>query len=224
MKRNRVVYVIVAIIIIAGVINTYLNKFAFSLAYDSSVRMDLYIGKDYKTDDIKSIAKEVLGTDEILVQDVETFNDMAAITVRTISDEQKQSLLDKINEKYETEIKIEDIAITNIPHYDGKDLLNRYVVPMVVSAALIIVYLSVRYKKLGAIKVSSRTVLWSIIIALLYVSIISLARIPVSFYTIPLGIVIEIITLIVLMNNFEKELEVKKIEDKKSNKKIKTEE
>lgn len=223
MKRNRVVYVIVAIIIIAGVINTYLNKFAFSLAYDSSERMDVYIGKDYDTNEIKGLVQEVLGTDEILVQEVETFNDMAAITARTISDEQKQSIVDKLNEKYETEIKLEEVAVTKIPHYDGTDLLNRYVVPMAISAVIITVYVAIRYKKLGMLKISTRTILWSIIIELLYVSIISLARIPVSFYTIPLGIVIEIITLISLMNTFEKELESKKIEERKTSKKTKTE-
>lgn len=220
MKKNRLVYVIIAIIIIAGVINTYLNKFNFSLAYDSSVRIDVYIGKDYNTEEIKNIAKEVMGDEEVLIQEVETFNDMVAITVREISDEQKQSILDKINEKYETEITVDEISLTNIPHYDGKHVLNRYILPMAIAAVAIILYISVRYHKLGAVKMSARTILWSIIVELLYVSIISLVRIPVSFYTIPLGIVIEIILLIILANKFEQELETKKAESKKESKKI----
>lgn len=220
MKKNRLVYVIIAIVIIAGVINTYLNKFTFSLAYDSSVRIDVYIGKDYNTEEIKNIAKEVMGDEEVLIQEVETFNDMVAITVREISDEQKQSILDKINEKYETEITVDEISLTNIPHYDGKHVLNIYILPMAIAAVAIILYISVRYHKLGAVKMSARTILWSIIVELLYVSIISLVRIPVSFYTIPLGIVIEIILLIILANKFEQELETKKAESKKESKEI----
>lgn len=220
MKKNRLVYVIIAIIIIAGVINTYLNKFTFSLAYDSSVRMDVYIGKDYDTEEVRNLVKETIGTNDVIIQKVETFNDMVAITARELSEEQKQNILDKINEKYETEITLDEVSVTNIPHYDGTDLLNRYMIPMIISAIVIVIYVAVRYNKLGMIRMSIRTILWSIIVELLYVSIISLARIPVSFYTIPLGILIEIIVLIALVNVFEKELENKKAEDKKVSEKI----
>lgn len=219
MKKNRLVYIIIAIIIVAGIINTFLNKFTFSLAYDSIVRMDVYIGKDYNTEDIKSLAKEVLG-EEVLVQKVETFNDMAAITARNITEEQQKAIVEKINEKYESEATLENISITTIPHYNGTDLLERYKLPILISAVMIILYVAIRYKKLGSIRMASKTVVISAIVELLYVSIISLAKIPVSFYTIPLGIVIEILTLTVLMSNFEKKLEEKRIEDKKANKKI----
>lgn len=220
MKKNRLVYVIIAIIIVAGVINTYLNKFTFSLAYDSSVRMDVYIGKDYDTEEVRNLVKETVGTNDVIIQKVETFNDMVAITARELSEEQKKDIIDKINEKYETEITLDEVSVTNIPHYDGTDLLNRYVLPMVISAIVILIYIAIRYNKLGIVKMPIRTILWSIIVELLYVSIISLARIPVSFYTIPLGIVIEIIVLIALVNVFEKELEDKKAEEKKVSKEI----
>jgi len=220
MKKNRLVYVIVAIIIIAGVINTYLNKFTFSLAYDSSVRMDVYIGKDYDTEEVRNLVKETIGTNDIIIQKVETFNDMVAITARELSEEQKKNIIDKINEKYETEITLDEVSVTNIPHYDGTDLLNRYMLPMVISAIVIVIYIAIRYNKLGIVKIPVRTILWSIIVELLYVSIISLARIPVSFYTIPLGIIIEIIVLIALVNVFEKELENKKAEEKKVSKEV----
>ncbi len=220
MKKNRLVYVIIAIIIVAGVINTYLNKFTFSLAYDSSVRMDVYIGKDYDTEEVRNLVKETVGTNDVIIQKVETFNDMVAITARELSEEQKKNIIDKINEKYETEITLDEVSVTNIPHYDGTDLLNRYVLPMVISAIVILIYIAIRYNKLGIVKMPIRTILWSIIVELLYVSIISLARIPVSFYTIPLGIVIEIIVLIALVNVFEKELEDKKAEEKKVSKEV----
>lgn len=214
MKKNRLVYVIIAIVIIAGVINTYLNKFVFSLAYDTSTKMDIYIGKDYNIDEIEDIVEENLGTKEVIVQKVEYFNDMISIIARTITEEQKQNIVNKLNEKYTVEIKAEEVQIETIPHYDGRDLLERYILPMGIAAIIVIVYMSIRYFKLGVIKIIARTISWSIIIELLYVSIISLARIPVSFYTIPLGIVIEILTLTVLANKLEKELKDKKLKKK----------
>lgn len=182
--------------------------------------MDVYIGKDYDTEEVRNLVKETVGTNDVIIQKVETFNDMVAITARELSEEQKKNIIDKINEKYETEITLDEVSVTNIPHYDGTDLLNRYVLPMVISAIVILIYIAIRYNKLGIVKMPIRTILWSIIVELLYVSIISLARIPVSFYTIPLGIVIEIIVLIALVNVFEKELEDKKAEEKKVSKEI----
>jgi len=220
MKKNRVIYVIIAIIIIAGTINTFLNKFVFSLAYDSSTRLDIYVGKEYKEDEIKAIAKESLGTDKVLVQEIETFGDRVAILAKDISEDQQKDIVSKIAEKYDVEIKDENAVTTHVPHYDGRDLIRRYVFPIALSAILIIIYVAVRFKKLGAIKMISRTIAWSIIVELLYISIISLARIPVSFYTMPLGLILEILTLIILMHNFERELAVYKKENKKKRKTI----
>lgn len=214
MKKNRLVYVIIAIVIIAGVINTYLNRFVFSLAYDTSAKIDIYIGKDYNLDEVEDIVEESLGTKDIIVQKVEYFNDMISITARSISEEQKQNIVNKLNEKYTTEIKAEEVEIEIMPHYDGRDLLDRYIAPMGIAAIIVLIYMAIRYFKLGVIKVIVRTISWSIIIELLYISIISLARIPVSFYTIPLGIVIEILTLTVLANKLEKELKEKKLNKK----------
>lgn len=214
MKKNRLVYVIIAIVIIAGVINTYLNRFVFSLAYDTSAKIDIYIGKDYNLDEVEDIVEESLGTKDIIVQKVEYFNDMISITARSISEEQKQNIVNKLNEKYTAEIKAEEVEIGIVPHYDGRDLLDRYIAPMGIAAIIVLIYMAIRYFKLGVIKVIVRTISWSIIIELLYISIISLARIPVSFYTIPLGIVIEVLTLTALANKLEKELKEKKLNKK----------
>ena len=95
MKKSRIIYVLLALIIIAGAICAYTMKFNFSLAYDDSVRIDISIGKEYKVEDMNQIAKEVFQDQEFIVQDVEIFNDMAAITVRTVTDEQKNQLVQK---------------------------------------------------------------------------------------------------------------------------------
>ena len=139
---------------------------------------------------------------------------MISITARSISEEQKQNIVNKLNEKYTAEIKAEEVEIGIVPHYDGRDLLDRYIAPMGIAAIIVLIYMAIRYFKLGVIKVIVRTISWSIIIELLYISIISLARIPVSFYTIPLGIVIEVLTLTALANKLEKELKEKKLNKK----------
>ena len=97
--KNKILYIIMAIIIIAGIVVGCTAKFKFSLAYDDSNRIEVYIGKDYTKSDVESIAKEVFGTDDVLVQKIEFFNDSVAITVRESNDDQLNNLVDLINPK-----------------------------------------------------------------------------------------------------------------------------
>lgn len=50
--------------------------------YTDNVRLYVYIQKEFENNDIKQIAKEVFGTDEIVVQKVEVYKDMAVITIK----------------------------------------------------------------------------------------------------------------------------------------------
>ena len=149
---------------------------------------------------------------------INTLLNMAKLDSKTIilkkTPENLYTLLNEVRKEFCIMCETEEVEIEIMPHYDGRDLLDRYIAPMGIAAIIVLIYMAIRYFKLGVIKVIVRTISWSIIIELLYISIISLARIPVSFYTIPLGIVIEILTLTVLANKLEKELKEKKLNKK----------
>ena len=198
--KNKILYIIMAIIIIAGIVVGCTAKFKFSLAYDDSNRIEVYIGKDYTKADVESIAKEVFGTDDVLVQKIEFFNDSVAITVR------ESNLVTKINEKYETSLTKDDLTLVEIPHYRGRDLMANYVWPIAISAALIIVYEAIRFRKLGVVKVVAKLIIWPIVIEALYLSVLAIARIPISYYTLPLGIILAVLTLTVIAYKNEKRL------------------
>ena len=74
-----------------------------------------------------------------------------AITVRESNDDQLNNLVTKINEKYETSLTKDDLTVVEIPHYRGRDLMANYVWPIAISAALIIVYEAIRFRKLGVV-------------------------------------------------------------------------
>lgn len=207
--KNKILYIIMAIIIIAGIVVGCTAKFKFSLAYDDSNRIEVYIGKDYTKADVESIAKEVFGTDDVLVQKIEFFNDSVAITVRESNDDQLNNLVTKINEKYEkyeTSLTKDDLTVVEIPHYRGRDLMANYVWPIAISAALIIVYEAIRFRKLGVVKVVAKLIIWPIVIEALYLSVLAIARIPISYYTLPLGIILAVLTLTVIAYKNEKRL------------------
>ncbi|MFR1777282.1 MAG: hypothetical protein ACLSW4_04430 [Clostridia bacterium] len=204
--KNKLLYILIAIIIIAGIVVGYAAKFKFSLAYDDSVRVEVYIGKDYTKTDIETIAKDAFGTKEVLVQEVEFFKDSVAITVRESDDEKLNNLVAKVNEKYGTTLAKDDLTVVEVPHYRGRDIMSNYIAPIAISAVLIIVYSIIRFRKIELAKVIAKLVIWPIIIEALYLSILAIARIPISYYTLPLGIILAVITLTIITYKNEKKL------------------
>lgn len=204
--KNKILYILIAIIIIAGIVVGCTAKFKFSLAYDDSNRIEVYLGKDYTKTDVEAIAKEVFGTNDVLIQKIEFFNDSVSITVRESNDEQLNNLVTKINEKYETSLTTDDLTIVEIPHYRGRDLIANYVLPVAIAAAIIIVYELIRYRKIGKVKVVAKLILWPLVIEALYLSILAIVRIPISYYTLPLGIILAVLTLTVITYKNEKKL------------------
>ena len=106
---KKIIYILLALIIVAGAIMTCVKGFNVDTMYTDNVRLYVYIQKEFENNDIKQIAKEVFGTDEIVVQKVEVYKDMAVITIKqkdvnNINAELKnlvEQLNTKINEKYE---------------------------------------------------------------------------------------------------------------------------
>ena len=76
--------------------------------------------------------------------------------------------------------------------------MANYVWPIAISAALIIVYEAIRFRKLGVVKVVAKLIIWPIVIEALYLSVLAIARIPISYYTLPLGIILAVLTLTVI--------------------------
>ena len=204
--KNKLLYILIAIVIIAGIVVGYTAKFKFSLAYDDSIRVEMYIGKDYTKADVEAIAKEAFGTKEVLIQKIEFFNDSVAITVRESNAEKLNNLVAKVNEKYGTTLAKEDLTVVDVPHYRGRDIMSNYIVPIAISAVLIIVYSIIRFRKIELAKVVAKLLIWPIIVEALYLSILAIARIPISYYTLPLGIILAVITLTIITYKNEKKL------------------
>ena len=212
--KNKILYILIAIIIIAGIVVGCTAKFRFSLAYDDSNRIEVYIGKEYTKDDIKAIAEEVFGTKDVLIQKVEFFNDDVTITVRNSNDDQLNNLVTKVNEKYGTSLTKDDLTVVQIPHYRGRDIMANYLMPIAISAIIIIAYEAIRFRKLGVVRTILKLIIWPAVIEALYVSILAITRIPISYYTLPLGIIIAVLTLTVITYKNEKRL----VEYKRKNK------
>lgn len=219
-NKNIIIGILIAIIIIAGIAVTLTIGLNFDLKYQETKQIQLNLGTEFNIDDIKQITNEVLPRQNVMIQKVEVFEDAVSIVSNNITDEQKQSIIEKINEKYETaEIEADTIEIETIPHTRGRDILKPYIAPFALATFIILVYMAFRYKKIGSIKTIFKTLGIIILMQLVLFSIIAIARIPVGRVTIPLALGVYLLTLIGITTNFEKELKTKVSEEEKKNKK-----
>lgn len=221
-KKNKkiIIGILIAIIIIAGIAITLTVGLNFDLKYQETKQIQLNLGTEFEIKDIREITNEVFPGQKVMIQPVEVFNDAVSISTNNITDEQKQSLIDKINEKYESaDIEADSTEIETIPHTRGRDILKPYIAPFVLATFIILVYMAFRYKKIGSTKTILKTLGMVILMQAVLFSIIAITRIPIGRVTIPLVLGVYLLTLIGLTTSFEKQLKTKVSEEEKKNKK-----
>ena len=217
-KKNKkiIIGILIAIILIAGIAITLTIGLNFDLNYQETKQIQLNLGTEFDKNDIKGITDEVFSGQKVMIQTVEVFKDAVSIRTTDITDEQKQSLIDKINDKYESaEIEADSVEIETIPHTRGRDIVKPYIAPFALATFIILVYMAFRYKKIGSTKTILKTLGMVILMQAILLSIIAIARIPIGRVTIPLVLGVYLLTLIGLTTSFEKQLKTKVSEEEK---------
>ena len=140
-----------------------------------------------------------------MVQKVEIYDETALIKVKEASNEQIEKLANKLNEKYELDLKGADITVLYNSNYRLRDLITPYIVPALIGTVLIVVYYSVRYK---GIKEILQLLLTLIAVEGIIYSIYALIQIPINFLTMPIAMIayVSVVTGVTIKN----EIKVKK--------------
>lgn len=203
--KNLVIYIIVCLIIIAGLAVWNAKRFHAELQYArrNQIQLSNYTGIDVS--DVEKIASEVLGNNRFKVQRVETFGNSVAITANSITEEQRNQIVEKFNEKYKTELKSEDIEIVSIPRTRIKDVIKPFIAPGIGTLALVTIYFLIRFRKQGVKKVLLKTILLPIVAELLMFSIMAIARIPFGRLAVGFGVGLYFVSVLILTVLFENE-------------------
>lgn len=199
---KKVVYIILACIIIIGTVITTTMGLKADLIYSKNAEIDIYIGKQVNKEEINDIVKEVFSEKKVIVQQIELFGDMVSITIPEKSDEglktQIEQLNTKINEKYGTENKAEDIKVIHNSKIKLSSIIKPYIVPIAISALVILVYVIVRYRKLGILKTIVSYILTVGAVEAVFLSIIAITRFPINRLVIPIGLLLYVTTITIL--------------------------
>ncbi|OKZ57715.1 MAG: hypothetical protein BHV99_00430 [Clostridium sp. 26_21] len=208
-KRNVIILAIAMIIIIAGVIVTFTIGFNKQLRYQESQKIDIYVASEVDVKKIKDIANEVLGRNN-MVQTIEIYQDMVTIRAKSISDEQKDTIVNKVKENYEFEQTAENTEISNIPATRIRDILKKYILPMSLSFVIILVYMTVRYHEKGMLKVMLQTIVFPAICEIILCCLIAITRMPVGVYTPTLILIVYLASITYTVIRIENQPDVAK--------------
>ena len=216
--NKKIIYGILALIVLVGAVLVVTIGLKLDMKNDANTKIYVYIGKEFDNNDIEQIAKETFETDTAIVQKVEIYNEMAHITIKEQNteniNEKIESLNSKINEKYGLENKTEDIVINNETKINMYSVIKPYILPMLISLIVILVYSSIIYRKLGILKNIIIYVLTVIGSQLLYASILVITRLPFNMFIIPIGLIIYAITIVVVTIIKQKQLNDYKLKQK----------
>ena len=205
--KNKILYIITVLVIVAGIIVWKIKGFNLELQYSTRDQINLNNNTDINKEEVEQIVSEVLGNTRYFVQDVETFGNSVSIVADKITDEQKNQIIEKFNEKYGTKLKAEDVETVSIPFTRIKDVIRPFIIPGIVITIIILVYFFIRYNNIDKKKLLLKTVLYTIGTELLLYSIIAITRIPFGRIAVAGGVALYAIIITWLTAKFENERE-----------------
>ena len=186
MKQRNIKIIVIAIealVILAGIVIINIMGFNKELRFSQSERIDVYIENEADKAKVKSIVNEVLGDQNNMVQTVEIYQDMVTIRAKEITEDQKNDIVNKLKENYEFKQTAEETTIKTVPATKIVDMYKKYIVPFVVSGALVLIYMAIRYYKKGIWKVLARTICMPVLAELFLLAVIAIVRIPLGRFT-----------------------------------------
>lgn len=210
---KKIIYAILISIIIAGSVIIGTIGLKADIIFSKNAQIDVLVGETFNFEEIKTIVKEVFTDERIVVQEIELFEDMFSITLEDRTDEELKEKIEtlntKINEKYGTDNKAEDIKISHNPKTRLLEIIKPYVMPISISVIFILIFVAIRYKKLGIIKTLASYILSIGAVEAIFLSSIAITRFPINRLVIPIGLLLYVIVITVL--GFMNEKKIRKV-------------
>lgn len=219
--KNKAIYVFLIILIIAGAIVYTVKGLNKELNYSNRQQFEISAASTFDVSKVETIAREVLSNRNVKVQKVERFNNALEIISTEISEDEKQNIINKVNEEYNETISNDDISIISVPETRVKDILMPYILPIIITLTAVLLYFVLVYSKLGLKSVIFKGIAMPVLILLSYYSIIVILRIPFGRITNCIAVALYLLsigTLAVCFQNKKEELIINiKNEDEKEN-------
>ena len=208
---KKIVYAILICIIIAGIVVIATVGLKADIIYSKNVELDVYVGETFERKDIENIVNEVFPNERVIINEVEMFGDMFSVTLADTRTEDElnskvEQLVKKIKKKFGTELETSDVEIRHNPKARLSSIILPYAVTIGISMALILVYVGIRYRKLGIVRTILTYIVSILAIEMIYLSILAIVRYPINRIVIPIGLVLLVTVVTILGFVNEKKL------------------
>ena len=206
-KNNKKIVILgVILLILAGIIIIALKGLNVALMFGKHEAIEIKLDKEVDLIVVKDVCKDVFVNKKFVVKGLEVFNESAQINVESITDEEKNNLVQKINEKFETNKSVDDLKIYSVSNKRIRDVLKLYIKPMIISFAIVFVYMLIRFRKIEPIKIIIDFMSKVILTEAVLLSITAITRFPVSDILINLFMIVAVAQLICHISRSEKKL------------------
>jgi len=205
--NKKVVILGLSLLIIAGIVVVLFKGFNVNFLLEQHEVIEFVIGKDFEMKDVKDICNEVFKDKKVVLKKIEVFNDAVSINASSITNEEKQNLVEKLNEKYGTEKNIDEVEIKTVANVRMRDWIKPYIQPISISAVIILAYIAAKFREENLIKLLAKIIVIMVVTMLSILSVLAIFRIPMSPIYIMLLATVGIIELMVYINTYEKKSE-----------------
>ena len=218
---KKIIYAILICIIIAGIVVIASVGLKADIIYSKNVELDVYVGKTFERKDIENIVNEVFPNERVIINEIEMFGDMFSVTLADTRTEDElnskvEELVTKVNDKYDTDLENDDIAIRHNPKAKLSSIILPYAVTIGISMAIILIYVGIRYRKLGVVRTILTYIVSILAVEMVYLSILAIIRYPINRIVIPIVLVL-LVTVVTILGfvNEKKLTSAKVVEEKK---------
>lgn len=167
------------------------SGFELGSKYKSQKKLSVTFAESFEISDVEGLVKEIFEEDTLNVEYTDEFKDGVIITLTTSSEEQVENFKNKLREKYSSFSKMEEanegveiVDVIDMPSIEARDLVKSYIKPVVITFVITLIFLAIIFRKLGIVKSLVIPAIVIIGINALYISIVSILRIPVNEYVI----------------------------------------
>ena len=213
--KKKIMYLVLILIVILGATIIGTKGLKTDIVYGQNTRIDVYLGKEYNKEEIENIAKETFGVNRIIINQVEYYADMFSLTIKSDIDELDKKVEEfnkKINEKYELQNEIgKQVEVKKQAKIKLSSMLKPYIIPVVTSLLIILVYAVIRFRKIGIIKTLMNYVLTILASESVYLSLLAICRININRIVIPIGLLIYVLGICIVTTIEEDKLEKYKL-------------
>lgn len=178
--NKKVVVLGLSLLILAGIVVVLFRGFNVNFLLEQHEVMDFVIGKDFDMKDVSDICKDVFKNKKVVLKKVEVFDDSVSVNVNSITNEEKENFVSKMNEKFGTTKEVSDVKIETVPNVRIRDWVKPYIQPIAISAVIILAYIAIKFREENILKLLGKIIAILVLTIASLLSVCAILRIPMS--------------------------------------------